>query len=73
MYKIEVCDKCKATNVNTLVPKIKSISNDIEVEIHCIQFCGIGRNKIVVLVNHVPVMGDTEDEVIEKIKEKMQI
>lgn len=72
MYKIEVCDKCKATNVNTLVPKIKSISDDIEVEIHCIQFCGIGRNKIVVLVNHVPIMGDTEDEVIEKIKQKMQ-
>ena len=73
MYKIEVCDKCKATNVSTLVPKIKSISDDIEVEIHCIQFCGIGRNKIVVLVNHVPIMGDTEEEVIEKIKEKMQI
>jgi len=72
MYKIEICDKCKATNIQSLVPKIKSISNDIDIQIHCIQFCGIGRSKIVVLLDHVPIIGDTEDEVIEKLKNKMQ-
>lgn len=72
MYKIELCDRCKATNIKSLVPKIKNISNDIEIKIHCIQFCGIGRDKIVVLFNQIPIIGDTEEEIIKKIKEKMQ-
>lgn len=78
MYKIELCDKCKATNIKSLVPKIKCISDDIQIQIHCIQFqihciqfCGIGRNKIVVLLDHFPIIGDTEDEVLEKIRYKI--
>lgn len=72
MHKVELCDRCKATNIKSLVPKIKSICSDIEIQIHCIQFCGVGRDKIVVLLDHVPIMGDTEEEVINKLKEKMQ-
>ena len=72
MYKIELCDKCKATNIKSLVPKIKNISNDIEIKIQCIGYCGIGRDKIVVLFNHIPIIGNTEEEIIKKLKEKMQ-
>lgn len=72
MHKIEICDKCKGTNIKTLVPKIKNISNDIDIKIHCIQFCGLGRDKIVVLLDHVPIIGTTEDEVIERICEKIK-
>ncbi len=68
MHKIELCDKCKATNVNSLVPKIKSISSDIEIKIHCIQYCGVGRDKIVVLCDNKPIICNTEDEVINKLK-----
>jgi len=73
MYKIEICDKCKATNINSLVPKIKDISDNIEIKIHCIQFCGIGRDKIVVLFNNIPIIGDTEEDIIKKLKNKIQI
>lgn len=69
MHKIELCDKCKATNIKSLVPKIKSLSNDIEIQVHCIQFCGIGRDKIVVLFDYMPIIGNTEEEVLEKLKE----
>lgn len=72
MHKIEICDKCKGTNIKTLVPKIKDISSDIDIKIHCIQFCGLGRDKIVVLLDHVPIIGNTEDEVIKKICEKIK-
>ena len=58
MHKIELCDRCKATNINSLVPKIKELSPNIEIKIGCINFCGIGRNKIVVLVDHIPVIAD---------------
>lgn len=72
MHKIELCDKCKATNIKSLVPKIKDISDEIEVKVHCIQFCGIGRDKIVVLLDHVPIIAETEDEIIEKISIKIK-
>lgn len=71
MYKLELCNKCKATNVNSLLPKIRNISDDIEIIIHCIQYCGIGRDRIVVLLDHIPIIGDTEEEVIEKIVNKI--
>lgn len=72
MHKIELCDKCKAINIKSLVPRIKNISNEIEIQIHCIQFCGVGRDKIVVLLDHVPIIGDSEEEVIGKISEKVK-
>ena len=72
MHKIEVCDKCKGTNIKTLIPKIKAISNDIDIKIGCIQYCGIGRDKIVVLVDHIPIIGVSEEEVISKITEKLK-
>lgn len=71
MHKIEICDKCKATNIGSLVPKIKELGSDIEIKIGCINFCGIGRDKIVVLFDHIPVIGNTEEEIINKIKEKI--
>lgn len=71
MHKIEICDKCKATNIDSIVPKIKELSSDIEIKVGCINFCGIGRSKIVVLVDHIPVIGDTEEEILIKIKEKL--
>ena len=72
MHKIEVCDKCKGTNIKTLIPKIKAISSDIDIKIGCIQYCGVGRDKIVVLVDCIPIIGVSEDEVISKIIEKIK-
>ena len=72
MHKIEVCDKCKGTNIKTLIPKIKEISTDIDIKIGCIQYCGVGRDKIVVLVDCIPIIGVSEDEVISKIIEKIK-
>lgn len=69
--KFEVCDRCKANNLETLIPKLKEVDPEAEIEVRCIRFCGIGRTKIVVLVNHLPVIGMSEDEVIDKIKEKI--
>ena len=71
MHKVELCDKCKATDVNSLVPKIKKIYNDLDIKIHCIQYCGIGRDKIVVLLDHIPIIGDSEEEVINKLRDKL--
>lgn len=73
MYKIEICDKCKGTNSKSLLSKIKKLYPNVSIKLGCIQFCGVGRDNIVILVNHIPIIGKTEDEVLEKLKEMLSI
>ena len=52
----KICDKCKGTNIKTLVPKLKEIDKNAKIEIGCQNFCGIGRDKCFVVVNHIPII-----------------
>lgn len=67
----KVCDKCKGTNIKTLVPKLKEIDPQAQIDIRCHNLCGIGRTKPFVIVNHIPVIADTEEELLEKVREKV--
>ncbi|MGL4337481.1 MAG: DUF1450 domain-containing protein [Turicibacter sp.] len=67
--EFRVCDKCKATNINTLLPRLKEIDADAKVFIGCQSYCGPGRDRSFVFVNNKPVVAATEDELIEKVKE----
>lgn len=66
--KIKICDKCKSTNIKTLVPKLKDQFSIEKLEIGCINYCGIGRTKIVIIANNYPIIGDNEEDVINKLK-----
>lgn len=66
---IKICDKCRATNIDTLLPRIKEIKPEAEIEIGCQNFCGIGINKSFAIIDGIPIITDTEDELIEKIKQ----
>ena len=72
MNQFRVCDKCKATNLNSLLPKLKEVDGEAEVVIGCQNFCGIGARKPFVICNHVPIVADTEEELIEKVKQAIQ-
>ena len=69
MNQFRICDKCKATNVDTLLPKLKELDSNAEIIIGCQNFCGIGARKPFVICNHVPIVADTEDELINKVKQ----
>lgn len=68
----KICDKCKGTNVKTLVPKLKILNPDAEIQIGCQGFCGIGRTKSFVLVGNMPVIAENEDALIEEVKNYIQ-
>lgn len=72
MNEIRICDKCKATNIKTLVPKIKKVDPEAEIKIGCQNFCGIGRTKSFAIVNNIPVIALSEDELIDKIQEAIE-
>lgn len=70
--KFKVCDKCKATNINTLVPKLKKLDPKAKIKIGCHSYCGPGKEKPFVFVNDKAVSAKQEDKLIEKVKKRMK-
>lgn len=70
--QFRVCDKCKATNIKTLIPKLKEIDENAEIIVGCQNFCGIGQTKSFAIVNHISVIAENEEELIKKIKENLE-
>lgn len=68
----KICDRCKGTHIKTLVPKLKELDQQAEIQIGCQNFCGIGRTKSFVIVDHIPVIAENEDELIQKVKEMLK-
>ena len=69
MNKFGVCDRCKATNIKSLIPKLKKIDDKAIINIGCQSVCGIGRNKPFVICNDRLIVADSEDELITKLKQ----
>ena len=73
MNQFRVCDKCRATNLKTLIPRLKEIDSSAEIVIGCQNFCGIGRTKAFIILNNIPIIADNETELLIKIKEKITL
>lgn len=73
MMKISICDRCKGTNSVSLLKKMKELFPDSKYEIGCNNMCGIGRTKVVIIINNKPIIADTEEELIDKIKKESKI
>ncbi len=67
--EIRVCNRCKSTNIKTLVPNLKNLFPNAEIIIGCQNMCGIGSTKSFAIVDHIPIIADNEQELLKKIKE----
>lgn len=66
--KIQICGKCKHTNVKTLKPKLQKLAPDAEIKVGCKSYCGPCARSAFIFVNGRYVTGSSEDEAVEKAK-----
>ena len=67
--EFRICDKCKGTNVESLKRKLLTIDEKAQMLVGCQSYCGPGRDRPFVFVNGKPLIADTEDLLIEKVKQ----
>ena len=71
MNEFKVCDICEAVDSESMIKRLKEIDPKSEIIVGCTGFCGIGATKSFVIVNGIPAIASTEDEVIDKVKEML--
>lgn len=69
MNEFKTCNKCSGFDSTELVEKLKKIDSTAKVMVGCQSMCAIGAKMPFVIVNGIPVMAKTIDELIEKVKE----
>ncbi|MCI9234280.1 MAG: DUF1450 domain-containing protein [Bacilli bacterium] len=70
--EFRICNKCKGTNIKTLLLKLKEIDSEAKIIIGCQNLCGIGRNKSFVILNHIPIIAENESQLIIEVTKKIK-
>lgn len=73
MNEFKTCNKCSGFNSDELVLKLKEVDSTAKIMVACQSMCAVGVKKVFVIVNGIPVIGDTIDEVINKVKEMLNV
>lgn len=69
MNEFKTCNKCSGFDGNKLAERLKEIDNTAKVIVACQSMCAVGAKNPFAIVNGIPVIAPTIDEVIEKVKE----
>jgi uncharacterized protein YuzB (UPF0349 family) len=66
--EFRVCDECKTIDVKSLVPRLKEIDSEADIELGCQSYCGIGFKKHFAVINGRYLTALTEEQLIDKAR-----
>jgi len=69
MNEFKTCNKCSGFDGDELAKRLKELDGTAKVMVACQSMCAVGAKSSFVIVNGIPVIAPTIDEVIEKVKE----
>lgn len=69
MNEFKTCNKCSGFDSTILVQRLKEIDNTAKVIVGCQSMCAVGVKMPFVIVNGMPIMASSIDELIERVKE----
>lgn len=68
MNEYRICNKCKSFDYKKLINKIKEVDKDSNILVGCQSMCAIGAKMPFVIVNGIPLIATSLDELIDKVK-----
>ncbi len=69
MNEFKTCNKCSGFNSEELVKKLREIDETAKIIVGCQSMCAVGAKRPFVIVNGIPVIGNSIDELIENARE----
>ena len=69
MNEFKTCNKCRGFDSDELVEKLKELDSNAKIIVACQSMCAIGAQRPFVIVNGMPLMANSVDELIERVKE----
>lgn len=73
MNEFKVCDICDAVNSESIIRRLKEIDSKADIIVGCQGFCAVGATRPFVIVNGIPVIANTEDEVIQMVEKILEV
>jgi uncharacterized protein YuzB (UPF0349 family) len=70
--EIQICDKCKHMKIKTMMPRLKALAPDAEIQVGCKSYCGPCSRFVFIYINGRYVTGATEEEAVEKAKKHIK-
>lgn len=71
MNEFKTCNICQGFDHEVLVDKLKELDSNADIVLGCQSMCAIGAEKPFVIVNGIPVVGESIEEVVKKVSDIM--
>lgn len=71
MNEFKICNKCNGYDFMDLKNELEKLDPNAKIIVGCQSMCAIGAKKPFVIVNGIPVIEESIDKVIMKVKEML--
>lgn len=71
MNEFKICNKCSGYDFEKLKKELEKLDPSAKIMVGCQSMCAIGAKRPFVIVNGIPVIEESIEEVIKKVKEML--